>query len=60
MDANGTNKELLAYNKKWETPGEWAPDGSKLLFCSDSDGDFEIYLMDANGTNVTQLTNNAE
>jgi len=30
----------------------------KIVFESDRDGDHEIYVMDANGTNVTQLTRN--
>ena len=32
--------------------------GEKIAFASDRDGDSEIYLMDANGGNVTQLTKN--
>ena len=30
----------------------------KIAFVSDRDSDFEIYVMDADGTNVVQLTNN--
>lgn len=30
----------------------------KIAFVSDRDSDFEIYVMDADGTNVAQLTNN--
>jgi hypothetical protein len=29
-----------------------------IAFCSDRDGDFEVYLMDADGGNVRQLTHN--
>ena len=36
----------------------WGPNQEWLLFSSDRDGDFEIYKMDADGTNVTQLTHN--
>ena len=27
----------------------WSPDGSKIVFMSDRDGDIEIYVMDADG-----------
>ena len=37
---------------------KWSPDGSRILFQSDRDGDYEIYLMDENGTNIVQLTDN--
>lgn len=37
----------------------WSPDGSKLAFTSNRDGDsFEIYTMNADGSNVQRLTNN--
>ncbi len=34
----------------------WSPDGQKLVFASDRDGDFELYIMNADGTGVEQLT----
>ena len=36
----------------------WSPDGQRIAFESDRDGDSEIYVMDADGKNQTQLTNN--
>ena len=35
------------------------PDGTKIAFTSDRDGDYEIYSMNADGTNQVNLTNNA-
>lgn len=36
----------------------WSPDGSKLAFTSNRDGDsFEIFTMNADGSNVQRLTN---
>jgi len=35
-----------------------SPDQSKIAFVSNSDGDAEIYVMDANGTNVQKITDN--
>jgi Tol biopolymer transport system component len=34
--------------------------GGKIAFMSDRDGDFEIYVMNADGTAATQLTDNTE
>jgi Tol biopolymer transport system component len=36
----------------------WSPDGGKLAFSSDRDGNTEIYLMGQDGSNVVRLTNN--
>jgi len=32
------------------------PDGSKIAFGSNRDGNFEIYVMDADGSHQTRLT----
>jgi hypothetical protein len=36
----------------------WSPDGSKIAFYSDRDGNEEIYVMNADGTDQTNLTKN--
>ena len=38
-------------------PQGWSPDGSRIAFTSARDGNFEIYVMDADGSNPTRLTN---
>jgi len=35
----------------------WSPDGTRLAFSSDRDGNAEIYLMDVDGSDVVRLTN---
>jgi Tol biopolymer transport system component len=35
----------------------FSPDGTKIVFSSKRDGDFDLYVMDADGTDVHQLTN---
>ena len=37
----------------------WSPDSLRMAFVSDRDGDFEIYVMSADGSAETRLTNNA-
>ncbi len=34
----------------------WSPDGTRIAFESDRIGDFEIYTMDIEGSNVVNLT----
>jgi Tol biopolymer transport system component len=36
----------------------WSPDGKRIAFVSKRDGDWDIYLVRPNGTNLTNLTNN--
>ncbi len=38
----------------------WSPDGTKIAFNSDRDGNSEIYVMNADGSNPTRLTNNPD
>jgi len=35
----------------------WSPDGSQVAFFSDRDGNFEIYVMNADGSDQTNITN---
>jgi Tol biopolymer transport system component len=35
----------------------WSPDGKRIAFYSERDGNAEIYVMDADGSGVTRLTN---
>ena len=39
----------------------WSPDGQQIVFSSDRDGggDSEIFVMSSDGSNITQLTDNA-
>lgn len=48
----------LTHNSAMEGAPVWSPDGSKIAFWSNRDGKKEIYLMDADGSNVKRLTHN--
>jgi Tol biopolymer transport system component len=36
----------------------WSPDGTRIAFVSDRDGDWEIYVINVDGTGIRQLTFN--
>ena len=38
----------------------WSPDGRQLVFTSDRDGNNELYIMNANGDELRNLTNSAQ
>jgi WD40-like Beta Propeller Repeat len=41
----------------FDSAGNWSPDGSRIAFESDRDGDMDIYVMDADGNDLAvQLT----
>lgn len=42
----------------YDSAPNWSPDGSQIAFQSDQDGDMEVYVMNADGTDVRQLTHN--
>jgi TolB protein len=60
MDADGSHLNNLTKTSdaKSEWLPAWSPDGQKIVFTSDRDGDSEIFVMDKDGSNVKQLTDN--
>ena len=51
----GGLKNLTSNVAEDSTPA-WSPDGSKIAFTSNRDGAGDIYLMDADGSDVVRLT----
>ena len=49
---------LGSRQKPVKTDVTYSPDGSKILFVSTADGDADIYVANADGTNPQKLTNN--
>ena len=47
---NLTNSKAIHYHPAW------SPDGTRIAFDSNREGTFEIYVMNANGTNPRRLT----
>ena len=49
MNADGSGVTRLTYNDVNDLSPAWSPDGRRIAFSSDRDGNFEIYVMNAAG-----------
>jgi Tol biopolymer transport system component/uncharacterized surface protein with fasciclin (FAS1) repeats len=69
MNADGSNPTRLTDGSEVDTFPHWSPDGKKIVFTSGSgggdmwdnllgNGSYEIYVMNADGSNRVQLTDN--
>ncbi len=66
MNADGSNRRQLTQNNsevpiRWLARPEWSPDGTRLAFESrdvDGENDWEIAVAHADGSGVSQLTDN--
>lgn len=59
VNPDGTGLEALTDTPEaTERYGRWSPSGSRIVFVSDRDGDFEVQIMYADGSKVRNLTRN--
>jgi Tol biopolymer transport system component len=56
-DLEGRHLKPLTTEMGYDAEGAYSSDGKLIAFCSDRDGDPEVYVMNADGTAVRQLTN---
>jgi TolB protein len=56
-DLQGGNLKRLTDAKGYDAEGAYSKDGKLIAFCSDRDGDPDLYVMNSDGSNVRQLTN---
>lgn len=49
---------LITTDPEWDFDAAWSPDGMQIVFRSHRDGDEEIYSMNADGSNQTNLSRN--
>jgi len=54
---DGSNLKQLTDTYGYDAECVFSPDGKKILFTSDRDGDLELYEMDTEGKNVKRLAN---
>jgi len=50
IDVNGQNLLRLTDNSYWDLYPAWSPDGTRIAFLSKPDNDFDIYMMNADGS----------
>ena len=56
MNPDGAGLARLTEGLSYNVEPAWSPDGARLAFVSNRDGNFEIYVMSADGSNVRRLT----
>jgi Tol biopolymer transport system component len=49
----------LTDDPAWDDKPTWSPDGTRIAFVSNRDGDSEIYVMNADGSGLVKLTDNS-
>jgi len=55
-NADGSNIKRLTNVPGYDAEATVSPDGKKIIFTSERDGDLDLYSMDINGKNVKRLT----
>ncbi len=59
MNLDGSGKRQLTFPSGYQDMRpNYSPDGTKIVFASTRDGQSEIYVMNADGSGQTRLTNN--
>lgn len=59
MNADGSSQTNLTDHSGIDYDPCWSPDGTKIVFTTERDGNNEIYLMDLNGTILKRLMQNS-
>ena len=60
MGDGGEGLVQLTHNKHLDRMASWSPDGRTIAFISDRSGNFDVYRMNADGTDVVQITDTPE
>ena len=53
---DGTGLKRLTDAWGYDAEGSYSADGKQIVFCSNRDGNLELYIMDADGKNARRLT----
>lgn len=61
MPADGSGKSRrLTENPQWDTCPAWSPDGDRIAFSRHRDHNWDIFVMDNDGSNLERLTSHEE
>ena len=57
MSSDGSNRTILTQGQSgFLSPPSWSSDGSRLAFVSDRSGSMDVWVMDIDGSNLVNLT----
>ncbi len=57
MDPDGSNPHQLTFGPGNKTQPRWSPDGNRIAYVSDDNGNEEIYIMNVDGSQLVNVTN---
>ena len=60
INVDGTKETRLTNSLGLDGFPAWSPNGEKIVFASDRDGNWELYVIEANGTDQRRLTRTPE
>lgn len=60
MNVDGSGITAISNSEGDDRDPAWSPDGTKIAFTSERDGNNEIYIMNADGTEQLRVTNSPE
>lgn len=49
-------EQRLTYHRRYDVSPVYSPDGSRIAFASNADGNWEIYMMNSDGSGMLRLT----
>ncbi|HEY0544331.1 MAG TPA: FG-GAP-like repeat-containing protein [Pyrinomonadaceae bacterium] len=57
MNPDGSGQTNVTNNAATDKDASYSPDGSKIVFSTNRDGNYEVYAMNADGSSPLRLTN---